>query len=431
MSNQQPLNPWCKVSSRGSQWCPQKQELTINLSQASGKTVCFVLTSWQHGISWRKVSAEDSGTNTKVNTKPPSNTKLPRNTKTNTKVNTNTNQDPFTESLFAIELVDHDAFAPWRKQIPLPLVVKLRIYTGNSVGMLMLLNRYQYIEELFTHNPILFWLTYTHAEKNHWTENHFVSTCQQKQIAILKACFFPATKSALKLLTKLNMTRFSEKEYQLIIELFNLDYEKLSHHTQIDRQLIKFLNGYPELIDTRLIRLWDKDNFQLLTELVYDCERMSCRLNHTEELFSQQIRQCHTIHAVRQLHTQLLLELNDKFKSNRNHVLNHQRLVNKIFPTPPLTGNKNIVPITTVHQLRKEGQQQQHCVLSYDQDILQGNYYVYKILHPERATLGIEIEQDQGIKYHLDQLKASQNQQVRKETQQAVQAWFKKATQKK
>ena len=417
MTSQQPLNPWCKVSSRGSQWCPHKQELTIHLSQTYGKTACFVLTSWQHGISWRKVSAEESETKSKTKTR------------TNTKVNTH--KDPFTDSLFSIELVDHDAFAPWRKQIPKPLIENLRIYTGNSVGMLMLLSRYQCIEELLTNNPIFFWLAYTHAQRNHWAEQQFVSTCQQKQIEILKACFFPARKSALKLLTKLNMTRFSEKEYQLIIELFNLDYEKLSHHTQIDKQLLKFLNGYPELVDTRLIRLWDKDNFQLLTELVYDCERMSCRLNHTEELFSQQIRQCHTIHAVRQLHTQLLLELNDKFKSNRNHVLNHQRLVNKIFPTPPLTGNKNIVPITTVHQLRKEGQQQQHCVLSYDQDILQGNYYVYKILHPERATLGIEIEQDQGIKYHLDQLKASQNQQVRKETQQAVQAWFNKATQKK
>jgi len=413
MTSQQTLNPWYKVSSRGSQWCPHKQELTIHLSQqAYGKTACFVLTSWQHGISWRKVNAEDS--------------------ETNTKVNTNTNQNPFKDSLFAIELVDHDAFAPWRKQIPKCLIDNLRIYTGNSVGMLMMLNRYQCIEELFTHNPILFWLAYTHAQRNHWTENQFVSTCQQKQIEILKACFFPATKSALKILSKLNMTRFSEKEYQLIIELFNLDYEKLSHHTQIDSQLIKFLNGYPELVDTRLIRLWDKDNFQLLTELVYDCERMSCRLNHTEELFSQQIRQCHSIHTIRQLHTQLLLELNDKFKSNRNHVLNKQRLLNKVFPKPPLTGNKNIVPIKTVHQLRQEGQQQQHCVLSYDQDILQGNYYVYKILHPERATLGIEIEQDQQpIKYHLDQLKASQNVPVCKETQEAVHAWFNKATQKK
>jgi len=412
MSNQQPLNPWCKVSSRGSQWCPQKQELTINLSHINGQTACFVLTSWQGGISWRKVCEEESERNT----------------------NTNTNQDSFTESLFAIELVDHDAFAPWRKQIPLPLIEKLRIYTGNTVGMLMLLSRYQCIEELFTNNSILFWLAYTHAQRNHWTENQFVSTCQQKQIEILKACFFPATKSALKLLTKLNMTRFSEKEYQLIIELFNLDYEKLSHHTQIDRQLIKFLNGYPELVDTRLIRLWDKDNFQLLTELVYDCERMSCRLNHTEEHFSQQIRQCHTLQAVRQLHTDLLLELNNKFKTTRNQSLNKQRLANKVFPKPPLTGNKHIVPIKTVHQLRKEGRDQQHCVLSYDQDILQGHYYVYKVLHPERATLGIEIEQDQDsnqpIKYHLDQLKASRNMPVGMKTQQAVQAWFNQATQK-
>jgi len=427
MTSQQPLIPWCKVSSRGSQWCPHKQELTIHLSQASGKIACFVLTSWQHGISWRKVSVEDGEAKSKTKTR----------TKTNTNTKVNTHKDSFTDSLFAIELVDHDAFSSWRKQIPKTIIENLRIYTGNSVGMLTLLSRYQCIEELFTHNPILFWLAYTHAQRNHWTENQFVSTCQQKQIAILKACFFPATKSALKILSKLNMTRFSEKEYQLILELFNLDYDKLNHHTQIDKQLIKFLNGYPELIDTRLIRLWDKDNFQLLTELVYDCERMSCRLNHKEEHFSQQIRQCHTLQAVRQLHTQLLLELNNKFKTTRNQSLNKQRLANKVFPKPPLTGNKNIVPIKTVHQLCNEGRDQQHCVLSYDQDILQGHYYVYKVLRPERATLGIEIEQDQNqgsnqpIKYHLDQLKASRNMSVGMKTQQAVQAWFKQATQKK
>lgn len=75
-----------------------------------------------------------------------------------------------------------------------------------------------------------------------------------------------------------------------------------------------------------------------------------------------------------------------------------------------------------------EGKQQQHCVVVYDRDIIAGRYYVYQILQPERATLGIKIKPDKidpSLRtLVIDQIQGSNNQTVTNQTRTAILTWF-------
>lgn len=96
------------------------------------------------------------------------------------------------------------------------------------------------------------------------------------------------------------------------------------------------------------------------------------------------------------------------------------------FPEPPMAGNDNIIPLTNYGELLEESQTQQHCVASYHSKVIEGNYYVYRILAPERATLGVTIHKSSGDKpvVYMDQLKGWQNKVVSEEVVQIVKAWM-------
>lgn len=91
------------------------------------------------------------------------------------------------------------------------------------------------------------------------------------------------------------------------------------------------------------------------------------------------------------------------------------------FPPPPLPGTREIEPITKAKELLKEGIDQRHCAASYDKRVSSGNVYLYRILHPERATLSIRRE---GIIWTIDQLKGFANKSVLPETVKHVQRWL-------
>ncbi len=89
-------------------------------------------------------------------------------------------------------------------------------------------------------------------------------------------------------------------------------------------------------------------------------------------------------------------------------------------------GNSHIVPITDFAGLRIEGLRQHHCVESYHSRISNGTYYVYQVLAPERATLGVKIHRDLSgrVDLSMDQLQGLQNKPVSHETTQAVLSWL-------
>lgn len=64
------------------------------------------------------------------------------------------------------------------------------------------------------------------------------------------------------------------------------------------------------------------------------------------------------------------------------------------FPPPPLPGTQEIEPLTSAAALLAEGAEQHNCVGGYTSLVLTGRIYVYRVLHPDRATLSIRLGPD-------------------------------------
>lgn len=60
-----------------------------------------------------------------------------------------------------------------------------------------------------------------------------------------------------------------------------------------------------------------------------------------------------------------------------------------VFPEPPYAGTAFIVPLCNMRDLVEEGLQMRNCVASYARWVVDGAYYIYRVLKPVRATLAI------------------------------------------
>lgn len=90
-------------------------------------------------------------------------------------------------------------------------------------------------------------------------------------------------------------------------------------------------------------------------------------------------------------------------------------------PPPPLPGNDDIEPITTIGALVDEAERQRHCVGTYVMSIQNGRRAIYRVLRPERATLSLHCHNG---RWAIEELRAKANARVRPETEAAVRAWF-------
>ncbi len=92
------------------------------------------------------------------------------------------------------------------------------------------------------------------------------------------------------------------------------------------------------------------------------------------------------------------------------------------FPKPPFTGSKWIRPITHSHMLKREGKEMRHCVATYEKEILRGDVAIYVLLHPQRATLGLQKNPDQS--WRIFDFRLPGNQRPGTESRRVVETWL-------
>lgn len=94
------------------------------------------------------------------------------------------------------------------------------------------------------------------------------------------------------------------------------------------------------------------------------------------------------------------------------------------FTPPPIPGIAGqIEPITSPSDLVDEGEYQGNCVASYAGRVRDGSTYIYRVLHPERATLSI-VRRSHFSDWEIDELECRFNTDVSEETEEFVQAWL-------
>lgn len=366
--------------------------LIINFSQYFGYECVAKLTSWDKGVSWSGVTESEDQTIEVL-----SEMGVP----------------------FVAICGTKDA-APWLASFPEGIQEKLveyeSKYRGTLYALLWCISRSKHARELFETNPLLVWLVLKTAQLEQWDTRYVMSLFSRKRTEILLACKLGESRAVLKLILKLKLGYFSQYEFDLIKAY---DWKSvsnyLSHLPFLDGNLLKFLQRYPDLKTSRLIQKfgsgWRWKDFDMIFE---DTLNMAADLGVRDII--TRISSCKDIHQLTNLHDKLAAEINEQ---------NCKELPLLEYNEPPVEGTSFIIPITNNHDLHEEGKAQHHCVASYHARIFRGEYYVYKILKPERATLGIKLIK--GCGYTIDQIYLKYNREVTAATRESVMVWFNNA----
>lgn len=311
--------------------------------------------------------------------------------------------------------------APWQKRIPAGVLEALAPFTTERWAMLCWASRSSKALDLLRSAPVLLWVLLVTARSEHWSDERIESALGMKRREILAACRLNPANSTLKLLTKFQALPFGSSAFELI-RLWLKDPElghSLRHYHTVTEALLRFLRQYPELAESPLARdapQNDRDYFRDLGQWYADTQRMRDEVG-ADDLNRHFYRHAN-LQAVRREHDRLVRRVNEQGVRPRDE----QPFIDFAYPDPPLRGTETIVPITRYSELILEGKTQEHCIRSYHPDIQARGYYVYQVLHPQRATLGLRLKR--GMAPRLDELKGHRNQPVSRETLESVQAWL-------
>lgn len=117
-------------------------------------------------------------------------------------------------------------------------------------------------------------------------------------------------------------------------------------------------------------------------------------------------------------------EVTEQYRRRIQQLIDANRHDTDIFRNPPLPGIAGkIEPLTSTEALVNEGEEQGNCVASYAVRVRQGNTFIYRVLHPERATLSIVRPSTFGD-WKIGELEARYNTDVSPETEDYVEAWL-------
>ena len=146
--------------------------------------------------------------------------------------------------------------------------------------------------------------------------------------------------------------------------------------------------------------------------LLGDTKLMGCVFLPKNKL-EEKLKKCKCLQDLKKLH-------NEYMSQDRNYLKSDY--LNELLPYPPISDTENIKCIRLKSELVLEGGLMNHCVASYHSEIVKGHYFVYRILNPERGTVGLRFKNGKWV---IDQIKLLNNRAASEETVKAVNLWIK------
>lgn len=309
------------------------------------------------------------------------------------------------------------------------------------VPMLWLIEKHRSVRDLFQSAPLLVLLVTIHGIKNDLSESCVDHICSKKRLSILKEIGAPSERAFLTVLGKIQtpnidgtlflgvenivrhhlttcLNRLPKIPIYLTtcladtLDLYESSFLKYALHEPswaFMRQMNQAMFRSP-LCLSYLNRCAESWEFHKLQNLFEDCCRMEMTFFNGS---TKQTIRCKRLNDLEVLHQRLIeLQWGADAKDEQSAT----------YPLPPILGTKTIKPIESFHELKKEGMEQQNCVGSYDQRISIGSYYVYKMLQPQRATIGLKIDMDGNIS--CDDIKLKYNDEASDEVYHIVESWL-------
>ncbi|AEG31306.1 PcfJ domain-containing protein [Thiomicrospira cyclica] len=363
------------------------QPLRIDMSQTFGYPLALELTPWSEGVSWINDISNQRFVNAYHEDKGLSLAWL-----------FNTPEGTHWHAQFPSELAD----------ALLAFETRFRQHTFSS---LWFVSRSKAAQELLVSAPLLVWFIMEHAKQACLTPDDVFPLFGLKRTQILALHNLPASPAVLKLLNKYQATDFNQQDIHLIRELYaRFDARLLSRFQRLHRDLAIWLIDQPDIMDYPFI--YDLDDTDILSIRTTLRDTLAMAGQAEQPQARRQLQNCRQLDGLHALHDRLVTHYNR---------LQRAKHKNTLFPACRLSGSDTIVPISNTYDLLQEGSDMKHCIGSYNPRVLRGEYFVFKVLAPERATLGLHYVRGE---LKVDQLRLKRNATPTKETQEAVYWWL-------
>ncbi len=291
-----------------------------------------------------------------------------------------------------------------------------RLYVGSQFSALWFLSRDAYATQLFLSAPVLFFFMLRAGRAGKLSCDEILALAACRRTHILEACGLPPSRACLRFLAALPADRVYPDDLDTVERFLSVPrWEWVNHLKHVDIPLLKWLSDRPRLLGSRLLAAYDSDwSWRQMMPVYDDILRASRQLGLADG--AQRVHHCRNLEELYALHDRLVSQLNTVQFKERDNVF---------FGAPPLPGTELIQPLRDARALHEEGVCQRHCIASYMQEITGGRYYAYRVLAPERATLGVRL--DEAGHPHISQLKLKFNDLPSEATMSLVRRWFEAA----
>ena len=322
------------------------------------------------------------------------------------------------------------SFCNWKNRlihlnIPEKIIHKVSVF-GNlwlPAAQWCAQNRAAY--DLLFNNSVLFWYLLTERVYGINTREFYEQLITQPQKKIIQALGGAGLKSEVRFFKKLILNKRDMREYRMIASalksahvvklasswhkvpvsiLLHLARHKNLPHIGIFANKNSLFNlGKDEVANeisgkiniSATPEYKDNQLYAEIMRLVLDTWNMS-KLYDQENEARQALRFSKSVKNIQKYH--------DKFFSKRKQMVSRVSAIieglseeskilfygKPVFPEPLISGTDDIIAIRSEEDLLAEGYFMSHCIASYKNAILRQEYYVYRVLKPQRATLAIE-----------------------------------------
>ncbi|WP_232504085.1 PcfJ domain-containing protein, partial [Thiomicrospira microaerophila] len=269
--------------------------------------------------------------------------------------------------------------------------------------------------QLLLSAPTLLWMIMDYAKSHQLEPDQVWPWFSAKRKTIVGLYQLPQNNATVHLLSKYHSDhKFSQRDIELIQQLYTRSFyndKKHGHIPYFDPMRIRLIMQDATILQFKLLQQTGPHITRTQLKHTLDAFYMAQQLNYPQ--YGQILKTSTHIAQINTIHDQLAEIINQQ-------QANIQR--ERIYPAPLIPPTDDIEYIQSHYELVIEGKQMHHCIASYDQRIVEGRYLVYRLLQPERATIGIEITHDNRLE--LDQVRLVCNKQAAPETEHYVRSWI-------
>ena len=345
------------------------------------------------------------------------------------------------------------AFAAFREQLPPEIVRIVEPFGSHQWALMALMHAELWARDLAKGNPVLAYaFASSYKFRGSPPEAAAVQArwyCHKKQRDLLAWLGFPGTDAVVKLIRKIPPESASPSILRRLCAALKADkrvLEYLSHLKVVNAAVLELvtIRPYLDLITPKLLLEMAEepgevsllDIFQggmaILQKISprpvikpFTCVKQvrgfqeAAAAQYQDHLRRQELaRQEARRLAELDRHRQYIVEM--AYRRRKKELQN--KGLQKDYPSPPVPGTKDIIPLTSAGELHAEGKDLGHCVATYEWQVRLGSTYIYRIMAPERATLSIVRGADG--RWYRAELKGPGNRKVKPATERMVDLWL-------